>query len=60
MGMTLELERIALGRQYLEASGWRVDDVYDELADAELMRDDIAEAAKQSESKKSKGLFNCK
>lgn len=60
MGMTLELERIALGRQYLEASGWRVDSAYDETADAELMRDDIVEAAKRAESKKSKGLFNCK
>lgn len=59
LGMTLEMERIATGVQHLQSSGWLVHDVYDEIADAELMRDDIVEAAKRVQRKKKKGLFDC-
>lgn len=57
--MTLEIDRIGTGKQYLASSGWDAGSSYDSEADAELMRDDLEDAAKQAEQKKKKGFFDC-
>lgn len=46
--MTLELEQIAVGAASLAETGWTPGTAYDEEADAELMLDDVREAASTS------------